>query len=57
MKPYTLKNKIISKLKFFKLDFQDIELVDNRKLPNWLNFDLKNNFLRLYGKPQLEDVG
>ena len=43
--------------KFFKLNYTDLKLRDNRKLPNWLEVDIKGKSLCFCGKPRKEDIG
>ena len=41
-------------MKFLKLNYIYIELIDNKKLPKWLNVDIEDNILQLWGTPMSE---
>ena len=44
-------------LSYFKLDFDDIPLPENMKLPKWLNVEIQSEVLKLYGIPKASDEG
>ena len=52
-----LLDRIKKKLSFFKLNYTDIKIIDNRKLPKWLQVEILKNNLYLWGTPQKEDIG
>ncbi len=39
------------------MDFENIELTDNRKLPKWIKLKIENEVLYLSGTPKESDVG
>ena len=50
-----LIDEIKKKLTFFKLDYTDLKMIDNIKLPKWLRVEIVQNTLYLWGTPQEED--
>lgn len=43
--------------KFFKLNYINIKLIDNRKLPAWLNCEIDNEIIKIYGTPNEQNKG
>ena len=55
--PLEIAERIKRKLKFFKLNYTDLKLSENRKLPNWLEMNIYDKSLCLSGTPRKEDKG
>ena len=52
----SLGKRIKRQLTFVKLNNIDIDMIDDRKLPKWLNIELEdNNTLHLWRTPKKED--
>ena len=57
MKPLGVINRLKLKLKFLKLNYDDIKMIDNREVPKFLDVYIKNGILYFIGTPEAHDLG